>query len=276
MIRGLYTAASGMLLGLRQQDVTAANLANSSTVGYKAEQSAQTAFGGVLAKRTSASSGLVPTPGQGDRLIGRVGTGTYIATVRTDLGQGAERETAQPFDVMVRGDGFFVVQTPEGVRYTRDGHFDRNETNQLITPDGSFVVDTEGRPIVVDSERVRIKSDGSIFKLVPDEKKNEDGTSSMILREELVARLAIVTTDAADLTRAGASRFSAAAENVKPVDFATAGTSILQGTLEEANVNVGETATRMFSLSRTFGSSQKVFTTINESLERAVREIGRV
>ncbi len=276
MIRGLYTAASGMLLGLRQQDVTAANLANSSTVGYKAEQSAQTAFGGVLAKRTNATGGLMPMPGQRDRLIGRVGTGTYIATVRTDLGQGAERETGQPFDVMVRGDGFFVVQTPEGVRYTRDGHFDRDEANQLITPDGSYVVDTQGRPITVDSERVLIKSDGSIFKLVPDEKKNDDGTTSMILREELVARLAVVTVDAADLTRAGASRFSAAAANVTTVDFAKEGTSVLQSTLEEANVNVGETATRMFSLSRTFGSSQKVFTTINESLERAVREIGRV
>lgn len=277
MIRGLYTAASGMLLGLRQQDVTAANISNSSTVGYKAEQSAQTAFGGVLAKRTSTSGGPVPVPGTQGRLIGRVGTGTYIATVRTDISQGPERETGVTFDAMLRGNGFFVVQTKQGVRYSRDGHFDRDEGNALVTADGSQVLDTEGQPIVVDTDHVRIKSDGSIFRFVPEESTNPDGTRKTILKEQLIARLGVVSIDAADLSRAGASRFSAAdGAVVTPVDFTEGGTSILQGVLEEANVNVGQTATRMFSLSRTFEASQRVFSTLNESLERAVRDVGRV
>lgn len=277
MIRGLYTAASGMLLGLRQQDVTAANMANSSTVGYKAEQSAQTAFGGVLAKRTTSDGGMIPVPSTHDRLIGRVGTGTYVAVVRTDLGQGAERETGQRFDVMVRGDGFFMVQTKEGVRYTRDGHFDRDETNTLVTADGSDVLDVDGNPIVIDTEKVRIKADGGIYRLVPQETKNEDGTTGVILKEELIARLGVVVLDANEVTRAGDSRFAAIpGATITPVDFSKEGASLLQGALEEPNVNVGETATRMFSLSRTFESSQKVFHTINESLERAVRDVGRV
>lgn len=277
MIRGLYTAASGMLLGLRQQDVTAANISNSSTVGYKAEQSAQTAFGGILAKRTTASGGPVPVPGREGRVIGRVGTGTYIATVRTDISQGPERETGEAFDAMLRGDGFFLVQTPQGVRYSRDGHFDRDEKNQLITADGSPVLDTEGQPIIVDTDRIRIKSDGNIFRLVPEEVTNPDGTRSARLKEELIAQLGVVTIDAGDLSRAGSSRFSVSeGAKVTPVDFTEGGTSILQGVLEEANVNVGQTATRMFSLSRTFEASQRVFSTLNESLERAVRDIGRV
>lgn len=277
MIKGLYTAASGMLLGLRQQDVTAANISNASTVGYKADQSAQTAFGGVLAKRTGASGSPVPVPGTQGRLIGRVGTGTYIATVRTDISQGPERETGGTFDLMLRGAGFFVVQTDQGVRYSRDGHFDRNEANQLVTADGSLVLDSEGTPIVVDTERIRIKSDGSIFRLVPEEVTNDNGTRSMILKEQFIARLGVVTLDAADLSRAGASRFSVAeGAVVTPVDFTEGATTILQGVLEEANVNVGQTATRMFSLSRTFEASQRVFSTINESLERAVRDVGRV
>src|SRR5690606_532869 len=139
MIRGLYTAASGMLLGLRQQDVVADNLANSSTVGYKADQSAQTAFAGVLARRTGPAEG--PIPARTDEVIGRLGTGAFVENVRTFLGQGAERDTGAPLDVMVRGEGFFVVQTTEGVRYTRDGHFDRNQAQQLITADGALVLD---------------------------------------------------------------------------------------------------------------------------------------
>lgn len=275
MIRGLYTAASGMLLGLREQDVTAANISNASTVGYKAEQSAQTAFGGVLAKRTGASGG--PVPGTQGRLIGRVGTGTYIATVRTDISQGPERETGGMFDTMLRGDGFFTVQTEQGVRYSRDGHFDRDDENRLVTADGSRVLDRAGEPIVVDTDRVRIKSDGGIFRLVPEETTNAEGARGVILKEQLIARLGVVTIDAVDLSRAGASRFSVAdGAVVTPVDFAAGATTILQGVLEEANVNVGQTATRMFSLSRTFEASQRVFATLNESLERAVRDIGRV
>ncbi len=277
MIRGIYTAASGMLLGLRQQDVTAANISNASTVGYKAEQSAQTAFGGVLARRTKDSGVPVPVPGRQERTIGRVGTGTYIATVRTDLGQGAERETGLAFDLMLRGPGFFAVQTTDGTRYTRDGHFDRSDTNQLVTPDGSAVLDIQDQPIFVDTERVRIKSDGSIYRLEPEETQNEDGTTSVILKEIFVARLKVVDIDAAEISRAGESRFKTVeGATVTPVDFDASGGSVLQGALEEANVNMGQTATKMFSLSRTFESSQRVFTLINESLERAVRDVGRV
>lgn len=278
MIKGLYTAASGMLLGLREQDVTAANMSNASTVGYKADQSAQTAFAGVLAKRTTSSGAPVPvpTPTQG-HVIGRVGTGTYVATVRTDVSQGAERETGSTFDVMLRGAGFFVVQTEKGVRYSRDGHLDRNEGNQLITADGSLMLDTEGQPIVVDSDRVRIKSDGGIYRLVPEEVENQNGTRAVILKEQFIARLGVVNLNTADLVRAGSSHFSVAAGSpVTPVDFAGGATTVMQGVLEEANVNVGQTATRMFSLSRTFEASQRVFSQINESLERAVRDVGRV
>jgi flagellar basal-body rod protein FlgG len=266
-----------MLLGLRQQDVTAANISNASTVGYKADQSAQMSFGGVLATRTAPSGEPVATPGGQKTLIGRVGEGTYIATVRTDISQGPERETGEALDVMLRGQGFFLVQTPQGIRYTRDGHFDRDDDNRLVTADRSPVLDTEGQPIVIDTERVRIKADGAIYRLVPEEVTNADGTRSQRLREDLIARLGVVDLDAADLTRAGSSRFSVAdGAKVTPVDFTTGGTSILQGVLEEANVNVGQTATRMFSLSRTFEASQRVFSTLNETLERAVRDVGRV
>jgi flagellar basal-body rod protein FlgG len=267
-----------MLLGLRQQDVVADNIANASTVGYKAEQSAQAAFAGVLARRVGPAEGPVPAVmGQVDQVIGQVGTGAFIENVRTFLGQGAERETEAPLDIMVRGDGFFVVQTDEGVRYTRDGHLDRDDQQRLITADGARVLDVDGNEIILNTDDVRVKPDGSIYRFVSTETPQLDGSTSVDVTEEFVAQLQVVHLEAADLVRAGTSKFTLSAGGaVTPVDF-TQGTSfVLQGSLEEANVNIGQTATRLFSLSRTFGASQRVFSEINKTLESTVTDLGRV
>lgn len=275
MIKGLYTAASGMLLGMRQQEVVADNLANSNTVGYKADQSAQTAFSGVLARRVGASE--TPMPASVETLIGRVGTGAFVENVRTFLGQGSERETGGPLDVMVRGDGFFVVQSPDGVRYTRDGHWDRDDQQRLITADGSLVLDDAGAPIIIESDHIRVKPDGRIMLMVATPIEAADGSTVNEMREELVARLQVVNLNADDLIRAGASQFLVApGSTVTPVDFTEGATFVLQGSLEEANVNVGQNATQLYSVARSYSSSQRVFSAINDTLALAVRDIGRV
>lgn len=272
MIRALYTAASGMLLGMRQQDVVADNIANASTVGYKADQSAQTAFSGILARRVGPGEGPMPTTAQ--TLIGRVGTGAFVENVRTFLGQGAERETGAPLDAMVRGDGFFVVDTAEGRRYTRDGHFDRDEQQRLVTADGGLVLDEEGAVIVLPSDKVRIKPDGSIFNLVTTETAQADGSVAIEVTEEFVARLGLVGLMADDLVRAGASKFLLA--RGEPLEVDRTVSFVLQGSLEEANVNVGQTATQLYSVARTYQSSQRVFSELNKTLETAVTDLGRV
>ncbi len=275
MIRSLYTAASGMLLGLRQQDVVADNIANSNTVGYKADQSAQTAFGGVLARRLEAADG--PIPGRVDEVIGQIGTGAFVENVRTFLGQGAERETGAPLDVMVRGDGFFVVQTEEGIRYTRDGHLKRDDLERLTTADGAPILDIDGNEIILDTDSVRVKSDGSIFRLVSTETEQPDGSTAIDVTEEFVAQLQVVELAAEDLVRAGTSKFTLVpGAAITPIDFEAGGTFILQGSLEEANVNIGQTATQLYSVARTFQSNQRVFSEINKTLESTVTELGRV
>ncbi len=274
MIRGLYTAASGMLLGLRQQDVLAENMANSSTVGYKAEASSQSAFGAILA--SSVGDKLSPIPGSDQRVIGRFGTGAFIDKTRIVMSQGADRPTGAPLDVMVRGEGFLVEQTPNGVRYTRDGHMARNDANILVNSHGGQVLDTAGNPIKVDTDNVRIKSDGNIYRLVPTETKLSDGTLSHVNTEELIAQLQVVTLPTAALVRAGDSQFSIApGTQTTPANMTDGSTYIVQGTLEEGNVAVNDTATDMFSLARVFSASQKVFSTINETLQTAVHDIGR-
>jgi flagellar basal-body rod protein FlgF len=275
MIRGLYNAASGMLLGLRQQDVIAENMANASTVGYKAEQSSQSAFGNLLARRIGVGTG--PFAGAFTRIIGGLGSGAYIDKTRTSLVQGAERTTASPLDVMVRGDGFFVVQTPDGVRYTRDGHLDRDSQNVLINANGNPVLDVGGQTITLSTDHVRIKPDGGIYNLVPTDVKQSDGSVTREDREEFVAQLQVVTLPVAALVRAGDTQFAVdPGVTPTPVDPAAGTTAVLQGSLEEGNVVVGNTVTQMVSLARTFEASQHVFTTINETLESAVRDVGRV
>lgn len=275
MIRGLYTAASGMLLGLRQQEVVADNLANSNTVGYKADQSAQTAFAGVLARRVGASDG--PMRGTTDQVIGMVGTGAFVQNVRTFLGQGSERETGSPLDVMLRGDGFFAVQTDEGLRFTRDGHWDRDDQERLVTADGGLVLDVQGNPITVDTDHLRIKPDGRIMRLISTPIESADGSTVLDVTEEEVAQLQVVTLGADDLVRAGKSQFMVVPGGVvTPMDPTEGVTFVLQGSLEEANVNVGQSATQLYSVARSYSSSQRVFSAINDTLESAVREVGRV
>lgn len=276
MIRGLYSAASGMLLGLRQQDVVAENMANSSTVGYKAEQSSQAAFGNVLARSVKSTAGSL-VAFSSNRTIGSFGTGAYVDKTRTFLAQGSDRLTGAPLDAMVRGDGFFAISMPDGVRYTRDGHFARDDQNTLVNAKGHPVLDTNGQQITVDTDRVRIKSDGGIYRLVPSVVTNADGTQGRQDREEFVAQLQVVEIDAPNLVRAGDTQFAVrAGAAITPVDFTQGTNIVLQGALEESNVAVNETTTDMFSLARTFEASQKVFGTISESLLAAVKDVGRV
>lgn len=276
MIRGLYTAASGMLLGLRQQDVVADNMANSSTIGYKAEQSSQVAFGNVLARSVGQASG--PLSLSSDRIIGAFGTGAYVDKTRTFLAQGSDRITGVSLDAMIRGDGFFAVQMPDGVRYTRDGHFSRNDVNTLVNAKGNAILDVNGQPVTIETDHVRIKSDGGLYRLVPTRVTNPDGTQSTQDVEEFVAQLQVVNIAAEDLVRGGDTQFMARANAaITPVVFTEDGnTVVIQGALEEANVAVNETTTDMFSLARTFQASQKVFATISESLQAATKEVGRV
>jgi len=275
MIRALYTAASGMLIGMRQQDVVADNLSNSSTVGYKADQSAQTAFAGVLARRSVPAEG--PVPGRFDEIIGQLGTGAFVENVRTFLGQGSERETGATLDVMVQGDGFFVVETEEGVRYTRDGHFDRDPEGRLITADGAFVLDEDGEQITLTTDKIRIRMNGDVIQLISTDIPQADGSVFVDVNEEPVAKLRLVNLDADDLIRAGQSKFMVGdGAVVTPVDMDGGRTFLIQGSLEEANVNVGQTATQMYSVARTFSSSQRVFTEINKTLDTAVSDLGRM
>src|SRR3954467_12851209 len=105
MERGLYIAATGMVAEMVRQDPIANALANASTPGYKADRSSQSSFGEMLLQNTVSG-----------QQIGPLGMGAQIDRIVTDVTPGPVRDTGEPLDFAIQGDGWFGVQTPEGVR----------------------------------------------------------------------------------------------------------------------------------------------------------------
>src|SRR5918912_137080 len=112
MDRGLYIAASGMLAEQIRQDQIANDLANAATPGYKADRTAQRQFGDLLLASTTTGA-----------QVGRQSTAVQVDAIETDFTPKPSRETGEPLDFAITGEGFFTVQTARGERYTRNGQF---------------------------------------------------------------------------------------------------------------------------------------------------------
>jgi flagellar basal-body rod protein FlgF len=141
MERGLYIAASGMLAELRRQDQIANDLSNAATPGYKSDRSTQQSFGDMLLAN-----------GQTGQTVGRLGLGVQIDETTTDWSPQALRQTDEPLDFGIQGEGFFAVRTGQGVFYTRNGQFTLNAQGILTTARGDVVLGQNGAPIQADAE----------------------------------------------------------------------------------------------------------------------------
>src|SRR4051794_38263433 len=138
MERGLYIAASGMLAEMTRQDQIANDLSNASTPGYKADRSTQQSFGDLLLQNS-----------QTGQQVGALGLGVATDRVVTDLSPAGTRETGEPLDLAIRGEGFFAVQSAQGLRYTRNGQFTASPQGTLMTGLGQQVLGQNGQPVRV-------------------------------------------------------------------------------------------------------------------------------
>lgn len=250
MIRGLYSAASALVSGLRRQEVVANNLANVQTTGYKAEVAAGASFETVMASRIDAGGATLP---QGFvRRLGTIGTGAYIAERSSFLQQGSLRETGLSLDLALDGPGFFAIGDGDRVAYTRDGHFSLDASGRLVTIDGRAALDVDGNEIVIEGGSVEVTPGGDL-----------------LVEGELVATLQIVDIDPAALRRAGDTGFVASLTT-------PAQATVVQGSLEESNIDIARAMTDLVAVQRSFGASRQVFLELSQNLERAVRDVGRV
>ena len=147
MDSGYYAAMTGLVARTQALDTAAANLANAQTPGYRAEREY---FRSVLLGPDALDSQL-------GRTVNNFG---LLGGDRLSMAQGAMQQTGNPLDLAIEGEGFFQVQTPNGIRYTRDGGFHRAQNGQLVTSAGEPVLSAAGQPILVPPGEVTVGADG--------------------------------------------------------------------------------------------------------------------
>lgn len=260
MIRGLYTSASGMLADQKRLDVVANNLANASTTGFKRETVVSRAFPEFLLERIHDAN-----PGEAAKIVpvGPLGIGTYVANTATRLTSGSLRHTGNPLDVAIAGDGFFAVQTPQGVRYTRQGSFLQNDRGTLVTPEGNSVL-VNGAPLTAAAGTLSITDQGEV-----------------VAGGRVLGQLTVVTSrDLGAMRKEGSGLWAQAgtgdgATLVSPLE-GTGAYTLRTGYLEASNVEAVTEMVEMMTTMRSFEANQKALQAQDETLQKAVTEIARI
>jgi len=243
MIRGIYTNAASMLSLQLKQEVTANNLANANTTGFKKD--------GVFRKYLINHDTILRQNATDFRHL------EDVDGVITNYSQGALYATGNKLDVALEGAGFFAVQTPNGERYTRNGSFTRDQNGYITTASGYFLLGANG-PVQAQGQEVFIGDDGSV---------NVDGNMVDVLR-------IVDFPEPYRLNKIGDSLFEAeegAARLTSTDQF-----RLHQGYLEQSNVETVEEMIKIIQVSRDFDSNQKSISMQDTTLDRAVNDIGRV
>lgn len=258
MLRGLYTAWTGMVNEQNRMDVMTNNLANVSTVGYKKEGSTSQSFDDVLTvKIKDASVGLANVQRTGVR-----NPGVKIGENYVDYSQGSFRDTGNTYDFALSGEGFFAIEFTNkagetSTMFTRAGQFTLTKEGFLVTEEGDYVLDVNNRRIQLDTLKDSdITTDGRI---------SQDGQE--------IAQIQVADfEDYNYLERYGETYF-------RPLEGARQiqGTaSIYSGYLEMANVQTVSEMVNLISISRAYEANQKLIQTYDDSLEIAVSQLGRL
>ncbi|MBE5883563.1 MAG: flagellar hook-basal body protein [Lachnospiraceae bacterium] len=258
MVKGLYTAYTGMLNEQNRMDIMTNNLANASTVGFKKEGATSQSFNDVLTvKIKDASVGLSNV-----QSIGVKNPGVKIGENYTDYSQGSFRITNNTYDLALSGEGFFAIEFTNkagetSTKYTRAGQFTLNKDGYLVTQEGDYVLDTQNRRIQLDT-----LTDSSI---------DTDGTISQ--NGENIARIQVVDFENYDyLEKYGETYFEA----IEGAELTQSDATINSGYLEMANVQIVSEMVNMISITRAYETNQKIVQAYDDTLDIAVNQLGRL
>jgi flagellar basal-body rod protein FlgF len=246
MIRGLYTVGTGMLTQRKKLDVLANNLANVDTAGFKQDKLLTRSFQDVLIRRIGDSAGK--------NEVGPYNYGLHTDAVATDFIQGPLDQTDRMLDLAIEGEGFFAVNTEDGIRYTRAGAFRVDENLRIVTTDGYPLLGTNGEPFVLASEDVQIDKEGNVY--------NEGVYINTIQLTNF--------TNVEGLRKIGDNLYEA----LDDAGAVAANARVHQGFLEGSNVDLVKQMTDMIEISRSYETHQRMASIINDTLGKAVNEIG--
>ena len=241
MSGGYYVALSGMRTQLGQLDRLSEDLANSQTAGFKAE-------------KTSYETSNRPNFEDAMETAFDVRVGDR----KLDTRPGNVTPTGRGLDIALQGDGYLVIKTPEGERYTRNGHLMKTIDGSLVTREGSVVMGQDGP--------IKIEGRGDI-------KIEEDGT--VRVGKEPVGKLAVVRFEnPGELLRAGGALLVAPKE-ATPIPIEE-GPLVKPGALEDSNVSVVERLGELTNVSRAFQSLQKALSVMMNDVDgRSIDTLGK-
>ncbi|MEG1848156.1 MAG: flagellar hook-basal body protein [Lachnospiraceae bacterium] len=257
MLKGLYTAYTGMVNEQNRMDVLTNNLANSATTGFKKEGSTSQTFKDVLAYKIKDSS-------ENPNLARRIGIntpGVKIGENYTDYEQGAFKMTNNPLDIAIGGEGFFNIEFTNkagetSTKYTRDGSFTMDKEGYVVTKDGDFVLGAGGK-----------------IKLDPLQAVAVDQTGAITQAGKKVAQLEITDFEDYDyLEHYGENMYQA----VEGATMKKSDTVVFGGYLEASNVQVVSEMVEMMTVTRAYESSQRLIQTHDSTLDKTVNQIGRL
>ncbi|MBN6205352.1 flagellar hook-basal body protein [Ralstonia pickettii] len=266
MLRGFYTAASGMQTQQRYQEALGNNVANMNTPGYKADQASIRSFPELLIQAQGKKS--LPTTRSLNipikQQIGSLNTGVYVQEILPNFSQGDVRETNTSTDLALvqgrlpdeTGGLFFSVQNDAGeVRLTRNGNFTVDGQGNLVTNEGYYVLDQAGNPIQTGGLDFTVTADGIV------QTPGQNTALGIVYAEDVNSLI----KDDANLFSGEAAAVPAGAEY-----------TVQQGFLERSNVDAASTMTEMMNAYRLFEMNQRVLRAYDESLGKAVTEVGRL
>jgi flagellar basal-body rod protein FlgF len=258
--KGRKPMENALLIGLsrqmvlsRQLDVVANNIANLNTTGYKADNSMFEQFLMPVARENRFN---VP-----DRQLNFVNDrGTWH-----NFQPGALQQTGNPLDIAIKGDGFLVVQTPDGERYTRNGALQVNAQGQLVTMDGSPVMGGSGPIVLQETDRdISISPDGSVTVV--------EGADTQT--ESQRGRIRLVTFDAPQQLQKEAGTLFSAPDGVTPTPDTQS--QVMQGVTEKSNVNGVVEMTRLIEISRAYQQVATLLQQQSDLHKNAIHDLANV
>lgn len=237
-----FVALSRQAALWRQMDMVANNLANMNTPAFKAENMM---FRDYVLKSRSA-----------DRPFGDKTSYVQDVSVYRNMSEGALSATGNPLDIAVKGDGFMVVDTPQGARYTRNGHMRLDESGQMVTADGFPVLSNSDQPFFFapNEQKISIAADGTV--------STENGQVGKI-------RVVRFENDQ-DMRKTAGGLFQTDAQ---PQDVDKP--QVLQGMIEESNVQPVVEMTKMIQVQRSYESVQRMIENEHDRVRKALDVLGR-
>ena len=258
MLKGLYTAYTGMINEQHRMDTMTNNLANASTVGFKKEGATSQSFDDILTvKIKDQSVGL-----QNVQRVGTNNPGVKIGENYTDYTQGSFRVTDNTYDLALGGEGFFAIEYTNkagetSTMYTRAGQFTLNRDGYLVNENGDYVLGTQNQKILLNTlQDSEISSNGTI---------TQNGLE--------VARIQVTDFEDYNYLEKFGETYYRPVEGAKTIQSSA---TVNSGYLEMSNVQVVSEMVNLIAITRAYESNQKIIQTYDDTLDVAVNQLGRV